>query len=53
MPFHFPHYAVAHQYFLDYVQSVWKYIRCPAYNVLIAYIYIERYVKRQNEVRPF
>jgi len=27
-------------------------MRCPAYNVLIAYIYIERYIKRQNLLRP-
>ena len=51
--FPFPCLDSANKYFLDYVQNVWKNIRCPAYNVVIAYIYIERYIKCQNEKFPF
>ncbi len=50
LPFHYPTTEAAQSYFLDYVQNVWKLFRCPAYNVLVAYIYVERYVKRQNEL---
>lgn len=42
----------AHKFFLDYMQNVWNHLRCPAYNLIVAYIYIERYVKQQNEVYP-
>ena len=50
MPFHYPSMDAAQSYFLEYVQNVWKLFRCPAYNVIAAYIYMERYVRRQNEL---
>jgi hypothetical protein len=50
MPFQYPSMDAAQSYFLEYVQNVWKLFRCPAYNVIVAYIYIERYVRRQNEL---
>jgi len=48
---HHPHLDLR-KYFMDYLISSWHQIRFPPSSLLLAYIYIERYVNAENTRFP-